>query len=40
MKSTTIVNHIIGNIIKEGKNLLYDKAVTREKVPTYSNSKI
>jgi enhancing lycopene biosynthesis protein 2 len=39
MKSTTIVNHVLGSIIKESKNILHDKAVTREKLPAYSNSK-
>lgn len=39
MKSTAIANQIISNIIREGKNIMHDKYVSREKVPTFANTK-
>lgn len=40
MNSLAITNQVLDHIVQEGKNMLLDKKINKEKVPVFVNSKI
>ena len=40
MNSLGITNQVLDHIVQEGKNMLLDKKINKEKVPVFVNSKI
>ena len=40
MQSVTVANQILDHIVQEGKNMLFDKKVTKQKMPIFAGSSM
>lgn len=40
MEGVSVANQILDHIVKEGKNVLLDKKIKREKIPIFVNNKM
>jgi len=40
MNSTSVISDVITNLIRQGKNKLHDKYVTKIKMPPFVNTQI
>jgi|JI9StandDraft_1071089.scaffolds.fasta_scaffold1026414_1 hypothetical protein len=40
MKTEAVVNNILDQIVQKGKNIIKDKLLDREKVPSFVNTRV
>lgn len=40
MESVSVVNHVLTHIVQEGKEIMKDKFISKEKVPYFVNDKV